>query len=133
MDDSSRGQIIDAEIVPSVSQQGKHRSWLRLALIGAGVVAFVALGAYVIITEKHKDANKVADMVRNHPIVIEHLGGIDGCTWNTAASLSEGGKRTEVFDVRGPKGSGQLVTFEFLHKFRSITLRTQDGEWELLD
>ena len=68
MNDLSRAEIIEAEIVTSgTPQQGKRRSWLRLALIGVGVIAFIGLGAYVITSEKHKDAAKVADMVRNHP------------------------------------------------------------------
>lgn len=130
---SSSDEIIEAVVVSPLAKGGKRRSWLGLVAIGVGIIAFVGLGAYVIITEKHKDATKVADMVRNHPIVIERLGHIEECKWNSAASLNEGGKRTQVFDVRGSRGSGQFVTFEFLHKFRSITLRTTEGEWDLLD
>jgi hypothetical protein len=133
MDDSAGSDIVDAEIVPATSGRANHRSQLRFALIGIGIVAFVTAGVFAIITFLHEDANKAAHMVRNHPIVIEQLGGIDECKYNFAASLYEGGKRTDVFDVRGPKGTGQLVTFEFFYEFRSIVLRNETGEWELLD
>lgn len=140
MTDSSRDDIVDAEIVDSeaidaeiVPPESEQSPWFKFALIGVGIVAFIAVAFFVITGAKQKDATKVADMVRNHPKVIEEMGGIVECTWNTAASVTEGGKRTQVFDVRGPKGSGQFVTFEFLGKFRSITLRTKSGEWELLE
>ena len=133
MDNITDSGIVDAEIVPEQPVQDSHRLRLRWALIGIGVLAFFALGAFVIVTGLQEDADKVADMVRDHPIVIEQLGGIDECKYNTFASLNEGGKRTDVFNVRGPKGSGQFVTFEFFYEFRSIILRTEAGEWELLD
>ncbi len=131
MDNISGHHIVDAQIVPEQPHQSGSR--LRLALIGIGVLAFFGVGVWAILTGMQEDANKAADIVRDHPIVIEQLGGIDKCKYNTGASLNEGGKRTDVFDVRGPKGSGQLVTFEFFYEFRSIILRTEAGEWELLD
>jgi hypothetical protein len=130
--DRSRDDVVDAEIVPP-EQPDEQGSWFKPALVGLGVVAFLVVAFFVITSFKQQDANKVADMVRSHPKVIEQMGGITECKWNTAASVTEGGKRTQVFDARGPKGSGQFVTFEFMGRFRSITLRTKQGEWELLD
>ncbi len=131
-------EIVDAEIVAAevlhgqIAQHG-HRSRLRLSIVGIGILAFVGLGAYVIVTGLQEDANKVAAMVRDHPILIEQLGGIDECRYNYGGSLGEGGKRTDIFDVRGPKGTGQFETYELFFKIRSIILRTESGEWELLD
>jgi hypothetical protein len=133
MDDVFESGIVEAELVPDPPSPGNRKRMFRFALIGVGAIAFVALGAYVIVTSMQEDADKVADMVRDHPIVQEQLGGIDACSYNMLASLDEGGRSIDVFDVRGPKGLGQFVTFEFFYKFRSIVLRTEDGEWELLD
>ena len=108
----------------------QRRVWLWGTL---GLFAFVALAVFGIRMTGDDIAKRVVDRVRNHPVVFEKLGGIDECKMNFAASLNEGGKRTDVFDVRGPKGSGQFVTFELFYQYRSIKLRTAEGEWELLD
>jgi hypothetical protein len=124
--------IVDAEIIADPATAPKSGNWLRPSLIGLGIISFITVGVWVFISAKQDDADKVAALVRDHPILKEQLGGIDQCSYNTWASLNEGGKRTNVFDVRGPKGNGQFVTFELFYKFRSIILRTPEGEWELL-
>jgi hypothetical protein len=112
-------------------------SWKALSVLGVlGVVAVAAFITVAVIAIRYfgdEDAQKVAAQVRHHPLVLEKLGGIDECKMNFAASLNEGGKRTDVFDVRGPKGSGQFVTHERFYHWVSIKLRTAEGEWELLD
>ena len=118
---------------PKPEPAPQYRTWLWGVLGVGGVAAFVGLAVFVIRMSGDDDAKKVVDQVRNHPLVFEKLGGIDECKMNYAASLNEGGKRTDVFDVRGPKGSGQFVTFELFYQYRSIKLRTAEGEWELLD
>ena len=111
----------------------RPKVWLWGVLGVGGVAAFVTVATIAIRYFGDEDAQKVAEKVRNHPLVLEKLGGIDECKMNFGASLNEGGKRTDVFDVRGPKGSGQFVTYELFYDYRSIKLRTAEGEWELLD
>lgn len=118
--------------------RSKGPSLRLLAIVGGiglcAVIGFITVGVLVIRKSGEEDAVKVADMVRNHPVVIEQLGGIDECKMNFWDSLNEEGTDTDVFDVRGPKGSGQFVTEESLFVgFFSIRLRTVSGEWELLD
>jgi hypothetical protein len=118
--------------------RSKGPSLRLLAIVGViglcAVIGFITLGVLVIRKSGEEDAVKVADMVRNHPVVIEQLGGIDECKMNFWDSLNEEGTDTDVFDVRGPKGRGQFVTEESLFVgFFSIRLRTVNGEWELLD
>lgn len=111
----------------------QRRIWLWGVLGLFGVVSIVTLTVFALRMTGNDIAKRVVDRIGNHPIVFEKLGGIDECKMNFFASLNEGGKRTDVFDVRGPKGSGQFVTVERFFQYRSIKLRTAEGEWELLD
>ncbi len=131
-------ELVDSELVqaenPYITNEDQpRRSPWKMPLIIAGVIAFVVVAVIVIRNGTQEDANRAADLVRQHPIVIEQLGGIDQCSHNFFASLNEGGKRTDVLDVKGPKGSGRLITFELFFKYRSIVLQTDEGEWELIE
>ena len=110
-----------------------HRVWLWVGLGSFGVVSFITLAVLVIRMSGRDDAKKVVEQIHRHPLVLEKLGGIEECEMNFLASLNEGGKNTDVFNVRGPKGSGQFVTHERFFSYDSIKLRTAEGEWELLD
>lgn len=79
------------------------------------------------------EAQRVAELVEDHPLVLEKLGGIERCEFNLAADLIEAGRWEQFYDVRGPKGSGRLIAVERFYKYRSIKLRTSEGEWELLE
>ncbi|MEX0712056.1 MAG: hypothetical protein WD278_06880 [Pirellulales bacterium] len=79
------------------------------------------------------EGQRVAELVEDHPLVLEKLGGIERCEFNLAADLIEAGRSEQLYDVRGPKGSGQLIAVERFYQYRSIKLRTSEGEWELLE
>ena len=76
---------------------------------------------------------EVADVVRDHPIVLDKLGGIDECTLNFVATAEEAGEDTLVYDVKGPKGSGRLVVLDVEDVILAVTLRIGSEEFELVD
>ena len=101
-----------------------------------GVVALIAIlcvGAYVIVDVNSKKADELFGQVANHPQVIEELGKLEACSYDYFGSLTRGGKRVDVYFVRGPHGEGEIVTRELLFATRSIILRTDNGEWELME
>ena len=75
----------------------------------------------------------------NDPVVIDRLGGIDSCTWNLMATGEEGEQNsgnTFVFDVEGPKGSGQLIIVSStpdLENVESAVLRQDGVDYPLSD
>lgn len=94
---------------------------------GGGVITYFGIRAATA-----DEGRKIAELVGNKPLVQEKLGGIDEIRFNMGATLNADGD-ARVFDVRGPKGSGQLVVEEFFYEYVSILLKTSDGEWELLE
>lgn len=136
MEMQNESEIVSAETV-SDSSPIKRSSWILLMCFGlAGICCcggFGGIATFVIRMGGDEDAAKVSELVRNHPMVMEKLGGIQECKKDFAASLSEGGKRTDVFDVRGPKGKAQFITFQLFYEFRFVKLRTDEGEWEFLE
>lgn len=60
-------------------------------------------------------ASAVKNQYQNHPIVQEQIGEIQSCEWNFWESSKEtgnnqnAGSQIQVFDVKGTKGSGQIL------------------------
>jgi hypothetical protein len=56
---------------------------------------------------------QIADQVRNHPAIVEHIGSDVTCSMNIMATGQEAEKRPGeqwvVFDAKGSKGQGQIL------------------------
>jgi tetratricopeptide (TPR) repeat protein len=103
-----------------------------------GVVAGVLLvcgggGYYAIQSVGDRRAQEVVELVRDHPIILEQLGGLERCEFNLLRDLNEGSRSRDVYEVHGPKASGVLTVHEFLYQYDSIKLRIGKEEWELLE
>jgi hypothetical protein len=76
---------------------------------------------------------QVVDLVQDDPQVQEQLGGITSSSMNIMATAEEqqdtGEQNVIVFDVTGPKGSGQLIGKQRGNVYQWIKLRTDQGEW----
>jgi hypothetical protein len=66
-----------------------------------------------------------------HPLVREHLGGIDRCEPKVWEEFGAFRKHDKVFDVSGPKGEGKLLVDELFGKTVAVYLQVGDNEWEL--
>mgnify|MGYP001304181887 CR=1 FL=1 len=125
-------ELFIAEAVPPPRRKW---NWVLIILLGASL--FVPLSCCGVCGggmywAMQVEADKVADVVRDHPLVHEKLGGITSCSCNMWDDLTHGNSDQHVFQVRGPNGHGQLISEEFLYRYISIKLKTDEGEWELL-
>ena len=76
--------------------------------------------------------------VQDHPVIVEHLGGITSTSMNFIKSTQETEKRgsgtnTFVIDVKGPKSEGELLVEQARNPqpgemFSKIDLRMPSGE-----
>ena len=83
-------------------------------------------------------ASQVKAKYADDPVVLEMLGGIDSCEMNFGDMMTEAQTRenTFVFDVEGPKGSGQLILWapdQDLNNPQEATLRVGAGEYPIGD
>ncbi len=116
---------------------------LLVALILLGCCGILGLGAA---TAFQVPANAARQQFGSHPVIQEHIGEIQSISMNAAASGEEqqrpaaAGKNVIVFDVSGPKGSGQLIaehqpgdpsTNQPDKFFSKATLRTSRGEFPI--
>ena len=108
-----------------------------LIVFGAlGVGVLVCCGScgglgYVTIQNEHKEhAQTLQSDYRNHPIVLEQLGGLDSVEGNLAKGLNDEDSDM-VFDVRGPKGAGTLHIEALLGEIYSVILKKDGEEWDL--
>jgi hypothetical protein len=66
--------------------------------------------------------------LRDHPVIQEHIGEIQEVSVNIAGTGATDDD-SEVYDLRGTKGSGELTAyFDDDHNFISGTLRLPSGE-----
>jgi hypothetical protein len=83
--------------------------------LGVGVLVCCGscggLGYFTIQNEHREQAERLLADYRDHPIVVEQLGGLDSCQGNLAKGLNDE-DADMVFDVRGPKGAGTLHVSE---------------------
>jgi hypothetical protein len=103
-------------------------------LIGVG--AIVCCGAcggvgYVTIQNEHKThAQTLQNDYRDHPIIVEQLGGLDSVQGNLAKGLNDE-ESDMVFDARGPKGAGTLHIEAMFGEIYSVILKKDGQEWDL--
>lgn len=120
--DASMGSGPNPYGSPNVSggpppKQSKMWLWILLGLGGGvalaccGCLGFGGLGLF---GAGKMLAGAVKNQYQNHPIVQEQIGEIQSCEWNFIESSKEtganpdAGSQIQVFDVKGPKGSGQI-------------------------
>ncbi|MDX1945823.1 MAG: hypothetical protein SFU86_10535 [Pirellulaceae bacterium] len=118
---------------PPPSATGK----ILLAIFGTlGVCGLLCCGAcgglgIWAMQESQRDvAEQVVAEFGQHPLVVEHLGGIDSCQPNLAAGIADD-EYEMVFDVRGPRGSGTIRVVTVLDEIIAAQLKTKAGQWEL--
>lgn len=50
--------------------------------------------------------DEIEEQLRDHPVVVEHIGDIQTFKMDFMASMSHGDDETYVYDITGTKGSG---------------------------
>src|SRR5688572_5449554 len=112
------------------------------------LVAVMLLGCCGLGIGAYSAAQMTGEMARqqygNHPVIQEHIGDIQSISPNFAATSEEqqkpasAGTSVIVFDVSGPKGSGQLIAQqqpggEAGNMYSDARLRTSAGEFPLAE
>ena len=108
-----------AENKPKSLNSHGNKTSKRPLVIGLCVVAVIGMAFVMLPIITQEDATELADRVRAHPTIIEQLGGIDDCSYSFMDSLT-GEKRTDIYDVRGPKGDGKLITYVVRSKLLTL-------------
>ncbi|MEX2027117.1 MAG: hypothetical protein WEH44_07445 [Pirellulaceae bacterium] len=116
---------------------------LLVALMFLGCCGLMGVGAYSAFQMSGEAAKQ---QFGGDPVIQEHLGEIQNISLNLPATNEEQAKGTAlgvsvvVFDVSGPKGSGQLIAEQQPgvqpgqqpgRVFTKATLRTSQGEFPL--
>jgi hypothetical protein len=71
----------------------------------------------------------VINALRDHPTVREHLGEIRNVTYNLVATSAHEDEDSEVYDIVGDQGSGELTAwFDDDHEFLHGSLRLENGD-----
>jgi hypothetical protein len=86
----------------------------------------------IVRTAKREDAAALQQQFKDHPQVVAQLGGLDTCEPNLSAEFVDS-EYSSVYDVSGPSGSGQIMVSELFGEQLSVVLRTDEGQWELLE
>jgi hypothetical protein len=109
---------------------------LTVALGALGVGVLICCGScgglgYVTIQNEHNEhARTLQNDYRDHPIVLEQLGGLDSVQGNLAKGLNDN-DADMVFDARGPKGAGTLHISAMFGQIYAVVLKKDGQEWEL--
>jgi hypothetical protein len=115
----------------------KSRGCLVAGIVGGilGVFALLCagclgLGFFALDAEYKETARQLSVDYRNDPKVKEEVGEVREITYNWGATLAREDER-DVFDVRGDKGTAQLVLDADSEEISSVTLQNGKGEWDL--
>lgn len=104
--------------------EGRGRGWMKLLGCGGcallAVVALLGGGALLVIMGFEMLEEQVADDLREHPVILEHLGRLDELEIDLGASMAAPGENDWVFEARGAQGTGRLM----------VTTVTVDAEHE---
>jgi hypothetical protein len=116
---------------------------LAVAVVFLGCCGLFGLGMYSV---SQLPAEMVKQQYANDPVIQQHIGEIQSATLNFADTAAEQQKQQPgqgapaatvmVIDVRGTKGSGQIVGHQEPGNppgkfFTKATLRTSQGEFPL--
>ena len=113
---------------------------LAVAVMFLGCCGMLGLGAYAAF---QLPAETIKRQYADHPAIVEHIGEIQSVSINMTATGQEQQETDAppsatvmVFDIRGSKGSGQIVVEQEPgdppdQAFSKATLRTTEGEFPL--
>jgi hypothetical protein len=108
--------------------------WIVVALAVCCAVCCGICGGGGWIATKYvfdQKADELKTLYGDHPIVRDKLGGLQECSVDLIAS-GDAPEDVFVYNVRGPKGKGQLwVTEDDESAPISVKLHTAQGKWEL--
>ena len=115
-------------------------AWLWILLIlggGFGLLICCGGGGALVYFGLGVMGEEVADQLRDHPVIQEHLGGIDKIEVDFTASAARDDDDEFVFKVTGPKGSGTLIAKTVTNEAGndevvSGSLRTAAGTFEIV-
>lgn len=102
-----------------------------LGLMGLLCAGCFGFGYFVLEAEHKETARQISVDYRNDPKIKEEVGEIEEITYNWGATLAREEDDYDVYDVRGDKGSAQLVVEASGTDVYSVLLQNSKGEWEL--
>lgn len=124
--------------MPAEKKKGSKTLWIILGIVGVTLFGTCAccsgvayFGTGVVSDEFGK---QIALQYSDDPIVVRQLGGIDSCSMNTWATWQHEDEEMFVFDVKGPKGSGQIEAKQSRGagiRFESAKLILEQSSWVL--
>jgi hypothetical protein len=121
---------------PPPSSGGSKTLLIVFGVLGVGVLLCCGVCGgvgFVTIQNEHKEhAQTLQNDYRDHPIVVEQLGGLDSVTGNLAKGLNDEDSDM-VFDARGPKGAGTLHIEALFGEIYSVILKKDGQEWDLTE
>src|SRR5687768_9736358 len=88
--------------------------------------ACCGVGAWTIRTGLAKDARRVEARIQDHPVVLDKIGALQECKYSFTATTNRGFEDAEydrVFEIKGTKGNGLVLTSELFGQYVSILLR----------
>jgi hypothetical protein len=88
------------------------------------------LGFYALDAQYKETARQLSVEYRNDPKVKEEVGEVQEISYNWGATLAREDE-LDVFDVRGDKGTAQMVVDADEEEIYSVTLQNGKGEWDL--
>ena len=107
--------------------------WWILGILGAtGIVigvgccgGFAMLGYWGL----QIASKQIEEQIRNEPEIQEHIGNIESFAIDLTDSAAKGGDNEFVYNVKGTKGSGELIVDELDNEqIKSARLRLPDGQ-----
>lgn len=127
------GQMYGSQ--PPPRKSSKVWLWLLLGLGGLGVAALVCCGAVGIWgmgALNNVMTQAMQEELGGNPIIQQHIGQIESVSINIGATqkLQQGGGNdgAAVMDIRGDKGSGQLIILQRPGQQPTIDLKLPSGE-----
>jgi len=140
---SNAGSPYQPPIDPSYGAAPHNKSslaWLWILLVlggGVGLLVCCGGGGALVYFGLGVMGEEVADQLRDHPVIQEHLGGIDNIEVDFTASAARDDDDEFVFKVSGPKGSGKLIAKTATDdngddQVVSGSLRTATGTFEII-
>lgn len=91
----------------------------------------LGVGFFALDAEYKETARKLSVAHRNDPKVKEEVGEVQEISINWGATMAREDDDCDVYDVRGDKGTAQMVVDADEEEIYSVTLQNGNGEWDL--
>ncbi len=94
--------------------QKTNLTWLWILLGAGGLCIVVCCGGCILMgaMAPGDGSEEVQAAFESHPSIIEHIGTVTAVEFNFIDSMDYESESTFVYDIRGTKGSGQIITEE---------------------